>query len=499
MIKNIIANFIGKFWSILSNFLFVPLYISFLGLESYSIISFTLVIAGLMAVLDAGLSATLSREVSRLDNSWDEKVRIFKTLESTYFIIIGVVIILVFSFSGLIAEKWLNLGSYDPARVSFFLKIISFDIGFQLLFRFYIGGLFGLEKQVQANMYQVGWGVLRNGCVIIVLIFRPSLDMFFYWQTASTILFAFLLKIELEKRLIGQTVFGIRLKIEKQVFNRIWKFAGGMFLISLIASINTQMDKLAISKLLSIESLGFYTLSVSLAQGILVLVNPVTTASLPRFTALYSAGRNKDAADLYHKISMITSIIVFSFMANMVLFPQNLLWIWTGKIYLAENASAFLPVIAISISMLSLATIPYNIAIANGYTKLNNVIGIISIFVTIPGYWIATKHFGALGAAYVFCIVQTLTTLVYLYFINSKFLKSKKIMTIYLYEILLPLALSFIISFVFTFIPDWVEKSRIYSLIWIALSIMITLISMALILLNRKDWIPYLKFNQKKQ
>jgi hypothetical protein len=37
------------------------LYIHYLGFESFSIISFTLVIAGLMTVLDA-LTATLSRE-----------------------------------------------------------------------------------------------------------------------------------------------------------------------------------------------------------------------------------------------------------------------------------------------------------------------------------------------------------------------------------------------------------------------------------------------------
>ena len=55
MKKNIIANVIGKFWSILSGFLFIPLYIKFLGFESYSIISFTLIIAGIMAVFDAGL------------------------------------------------------------------------------------------------------------------------------------------------------------------------------------------------------------------------------------------------------------------------------------------------------------------------------------------------------------------------------------------------------------------------------------------------------------
>ena len=78
MLKNIVANFVGRFWSILSNFLFIPLYIHYLGFESYSVISFTLVVAGLMAILDVGLTATLSREFARKDTASDEKVKIFK-------------------------------------------------------------------------------------------------------------------------------------------------------------------------------------------------------------------------------------------------------------------------------------------------------------------------------------------------------------------------------------------------------------------------------------
>ena len=259
MKKNIIANIIGRFWSILSNFLFIPIYINYLGFESYSIISFTLVISGLMAILDAGLTATLSREFARIDNSYKEKIRIFKTLESTYFIIIGLSILLVFSLSGIIANNWLNLGSFNPNRVSFFLKIISFDIGFQLLLRFYMGGLLGLEKQIKANIYQVGWGVMRNGFVVVVIWILPSLEMFFLWQTLSTIFFSVLIGLSLKKELTDQYKFNIQLKIERTVFKRIWSFAGGMLLISLVASLNTQMDKLAISKFLPLEDLGYYT------------------------------------------------------------------------------------------------------------------------------------------------------------------------------------------------------------------------------------------------
>jgi len=277
-------------------------------------------------------------------------------------------IILVVSLSGIIADNWLKLNSFTPNIIAYYLKIISIDVGFQLLLRFYMGGLLGLEKQVKANMYQVGLGVLRNGLVVVAILFVPTLEMFFVWQGVSTVIFAILLRFSLCKVLIGQ-YFDFQLKIEQLILKDVWRFAGGMLLISMVAGLNTQMDKLAISKFLPIESLGYYTLSVSLAMGIMILVNPISVALLPRFTALYSASKNDEATILFNRINLLVAILVFSVMANMVFFAKELIWIWTGKMELAEHAHVFLPIVALSFTMIALQIIPFNIAIANGYTK----------------------------------------------------------------------------------------------------------------------------------
>lgn len=501
MFKNIIANFIGRLWSILSNFLFIPLYIHYLGFESYSVISFTLVIAGLMAVLDAGLSATLSREFSRIDNGGIDKIRIFKTLESFYFIIIGLCIILIFTLSRFIADNWLNLKEFEPERVSFFLKVISFDIGLQLLFRFYMGGLLGLEKQVKANMYQVGWGILRNALVVLVLMTIPTLEFFFIWQTISTVIFVILVRLSLNETLTGKYRFDFKFKIERIILKKIGRFAGGVLLISLVASLNTQMDKIVISKLLPVESLGYYTLAVSLSMGIIVLINPVSVALLPKFTALYSSGNNKEASILFTKVNLLLSILIFSIMANMSFFSKELIWIWTGNMEIANRAHFYLPIVATSVAMISLTILPYDIAIANGYTKLNNLLGLLSLFITLPGYWLATKSYGAIGASYVFCSVQTVNAFIYIYIINKKFIKTKCISNLYLKQLLFPLLISLLIAFVFSFIPEWINNNRIVTFLWIGISTIFTIIISVLILVEKSERIKMIHFlvNFKKK
>jgi O-antigen/teichoic acid export membrane protein len=487
MIKNILANFIGRFWSILSNFLFIPLYIHILGFESYSIISFTLVIAGLMAVLDSGLTATLSREFARNDHSREEKISVFSTLQTLYLGIVSVVIIVVIVLSDVIASKWLNLNAISSEQVSVVLKIISFDIGFQLLMRFYTGGLLGLEKQVKANIYQVGWGILRNGVVVLAILIKPTLMVFFTWQSASTILFAIITGLILKKDLTGTLKFDLTLNIERDVLKKIWRFAGGMLLISLVAGLNTQMDKLAISKLLPVESLGYYTLAISLSMGIIVLVNPISIALLPRFTALYSEGESIKASILFHRVNIIVAIMVFSVMANMSFFASELIWIWTGNAVLSANASQFVPMMALSAAMLAIATIPYNIAISNGYTKLNNLLGMLSLVITIPGYWIATKQFGPMGAAVTYCVVQSVITVIYIFVINKKFLHEKQWSNLYLRQFILPLVIATVFAFLFSIIPNVVEQNRFGSLMWIGITTCLTFAGTLLLLLRKSE------------
>lgn len=474
MKKNIIANFIGRLWGLLSNFFFIPLYIEYLGFDSYSIISFTLVIASLMALLDVGLTASLSRELAREDNTNEDKINIFNTLESFYFILSFICIISLFFASNIIAKNWLELSFSQISNLTFYIKIISFDVGFQLLLRFYLGGLIGLEKHVLANKYQVVWGILRNGLVIFLIFYFPRLELFFIWQALISVIFTLLLRFSLTGVLFNNCRLNIKLHFKSEVFKKISKFAGGMLFISLIASFNTQMDKLAISKLLPLENLGSYTIALSLAMGILILINPISVALLPRFTALYSLGRNIEATNLFIKINSIVSIIIFTLLANMSLFSEELIWIWTGNIELAKSVEPLLPIMAFAYAFLALQVLPFNIAIANGNTKINLRLGIISLCITLPGFWIITLYYGMVGTASLFCGIQLFTSFVYLYFINLKFLNIENFKLYCLKSIFLPLFISFFVSFLFTFPPKQFYENRFYLFVWIAIACLFT-------------------------
>ena len=242
MINNIIANFSSKLWSLISVVIFIPYYIKFLGFESYAIISFSLVIYGVITVLDSGLTSTLSRELARIDMNLSKKMRTFDSLQTIYFLIAILVVLFLLVFSTQIGQFFIKSESFSLEKTSLFIRLFAVDIGLQMLFRFQLGGLLGLEKQVLANVILSLWILFRNGLVILVIYYSNNLESFFIWQSIVTFCFTVYAIFILNSKFKGS--FSLSLIIDRIELRRVYKFAFGMLLISIVAILNSQLDKL---------------------------------------------------------------------------------------------------------------------------------------------------------------------------------------------------------------------------------------------------------------
>ena len=67
--KNIVANYIGQFYNIIIGIVMVPFYLEYLGAEAYGLVGFFALVQSWMALLDMGLSPTLSREVAKIKST----------------------------------------------------------------------------------------------------------------------------------------------------------------------------------------------------------------------------------------------------------------------------------------------------------------------------------------------------------------------------------------------------------------------------------------------
>src|ERR1035437_5965996 len=63
--RNVVANYFGQGWSALMSLAFVPLYIRYLGIESYGLIGIFALLQAWLALLDIGMKPALGREMAR--------------------------------------------------------------------------------------------------------------------------------------------------------------------------------------------------------------------------------------------------------------------------------------------------------------------------------------------------------------------------------------------------------------------------------------------------
>jgi hypothetical protein len=144
----------------------------------------------------------------------------------------------------------------------------------------------------------------------------------------------------------------------------------------------------------------------------------------------------------------------------------------------------------------SFQILPFNLAIANAYTKLNNFLGILSLIVTLPGYWVMTNIYGAIGAAITWCIVQSIITIFYVYLIHKKFLPNINQLKFLLNNYIKPFIITFIITYMFNRFTNF-STSRFGQLFWIGLSTIIPILVAIILFFTKKDYEKYITKNKK--
>jgi O-antigen/teichoic acid export membrane protein len=208
-----------------------------------------------------------------------------------------------------------------------------------------------------------------------------------------------------------------------------------------------------------IKYLGYYTLATSLSSAVYFLTKPISVAILPFFTNLVTSNQEAQLQKTFYNVSFITSALTFAVCSNIFYFSNEIIYIWTRSSDLASNASIYLKILVLGYSVSSLQHLSYDVAIANGNIKINNILGIASLIILVPSYWFAVGRFGPEGVAVVFLIVQTISTIIFICTINNTYLDKSRNFRNLVNTYIIP----FFISFTFSGIIYFFSKKLLFS------------------------------------
>ena len=243
--------------------------------------------------------------------------------------------VIALGLSPFLAKYWVQPKDLSVQTITYVFLLLSISLTFQLPINFYTGGLQGLQRQVILNTIRIIFTTLKSvGALLVLLFVSNSILTFFGWTLLVTILQALSMKYILWDCLPKTTSKPI---FDKQELKKIWRFAAGIAGISLTTILLTQVDKIILSKILSLEQFGYYTISCTLGFMIYQIASPLTQSYFPKFSNLISLNKTNELKNLYHQGCQMISVLVLPATFILVFFSKELIFVWTKNLTTAEN------------------------------------------------------------------------------------------------------------------------------------------------------------------
>lgn len=404
---NILANFAGRGWVGIINLAIVPLYIKFLGIEAFGLIGIYYSLIAILAVLDLGLSSTLSRELARLSavsGNEQEARDLVRTMEIVYWSIGILIGGIIFLLAPLIAHDWVRGEGIPPGTISTAFVIMGGIIAFEWPAALYSGGMIGLQRQIPFNVIRAVFATVQAlGAVIILWLVTPSIIAYFFWQLFLGLFQTLMIRNFLWRYLPEGTGAAC---VRRELLRKNWRFAAGMTGISLMATILTQLDKVLLSKFLSLEAFGYYILAFNVATALNNLVQPVFAGLFPKLSQVVFENDEKEVSALYHKGCQLMAVIVVPAALTLAFFSRDVLTLWLGNDTIVSNTHLLLSLILIGTLINGIMTLPYMLQLAYGWTKLSFYKNLVAVIVLIPVLPLMIRQYGAYGAAIVWIVLN---------------------------------------------------------------------------------------------
>jgi O-antigen/teichoic acid export membrane protein len=396
--RRLISSYSAQAYIGLIGILLMPVYMRYMGVEAVGLIGFFLMMQAWLQLLDLGLTQTLSRDMSLFQvgsMSGADIWRRLRTLEWLLGVVSIVALISVLLLKNRIATDWLSIGDLSSTEVAASVGAMAVAAALRFAVGIYRASLIGLARQVWVNGAAAVFATLKFVGVLPLLVYWSSVpSTFFAYQAIvgclELLAFAWMLYRVLPANPTGPLPHAgaVRLMLP---------LAGAMAFSALMWSVITQADKLILSKTLSLEDYGYYTLGALVASAVLMLIPPLNQVLQPRMTMLLSASRHAELLGLYQQATQLVAAVFFAIGGVMALFAEPLLLAWTGDAIASRVAAPVLFWYGLANATIGLLLLPFLLQFAHGQLRLHVIGNVLLVMLLLPMMIVGAIRFGGAG------------------------------------------------------------------------------------------------------
>ena len=268
----------------------IPLVTLTLGSEALGLVGVYATLQAMLSLFDLGLPVAANHRLAVMigrNTACEQQAALVRTLETLFWALVVLFLIAGFALRGLLADSWLNIAVLPRTTVELALLLMIGAAAIRFPVAFYANVLFAYDRHFFPNAITASSAILRIIVSLVALVgFNVGIVGFFVIQLIGNIAEVGLLAGGVWRQQ-GHHFISPKLSM----LHDIRAMAGGLTLVSLTAVALSQIDKIILSKLLSLGDFGLYSAGYTMAAGLVALSYPAGNAIFPQLS------RSIDAKD----------------------------------------------------------------------------------------------------------------------------------------------------------------------------------------------------------
>jgi O-antigen/teichoic acid export membrane protein len=395
--RNIIYNLAGQGITLVLAFVAVRFIYRELGGDAVGIIFFALTLnAVITAVMDLGISSTIVREVAAAGTPSSAAVQgLLRTAGLFYWSAYALLATGLALLAGILVRRWLNVGILDSASAEVSLRILGAGSLLALPRSLYSNLFKGLQRMGASNMIDTVSMAVQQAGIAATIAMGGTIVAVSWWIAASNAaaVAAYMLAAS---RVIPARALLPGLDVSAVRRNR--AYASRMTMVSALAMIHTNADKVIVSRLLPLGLFGLYGFGFSALNRAMLVTGAVAQAAFPSLSELHRSGDDEALLGQYRRLQALVSYITAAVFAAVPFAAPPVFNLLFGP---AQADQMLLPctLLALGFYMNSTLTMPYILSLAMGRPEIALSLNSWAVVAVLPATAILVWCWGLNGAA----------------------------------------------------------------------------------------------------
>lgn len=411
LLRNSLAHLIARVAALGAGIIAIPLVTMTLGTEALGLVGVYAALQAMLGLFDLGLPMAANHRLAIMISRDTPPVRqavMVRTLEILFWGMAVLFFLLGLALHVPLAASWLNIVELPRPMVetSLVLMVIATAVRFPVTF--YTNVLFAHDRHVYPNVITAISAILRIVVSVVALTsFHVGIVGYFVIQLVGSVAEVLLL-------VAGVWLVQPHRWVRPQfaVLRDVASMAGGLTLISLTAVVLSQIDKVILSKMLTLGEFGLYSAGYTLAAGLAALSYPVGNAIFPQLSRSL-AGKGDDTARIIHAATELTVLILVPFGCVMIVQTESMLGLLFLVKAVPDALASILPLMMLGGMAQGFVTLPHLYQVASERVEIVVWINVALLVPYVALILIATKAGGVLGAAVAFAVFNIVRLLVH--------------------------------------------------------------------------------------